>query len=120
MPAYIAKVLERFAPSKQSGAPSPSIYTPPSYGAKTQLATKDTSLVLTQVEAKRIQEIVGSLLFYARGVDPTILPTVNLLASLQSSPTQNVTDIADQLLLYCSRYPNNELVYHACDLTLFI
>ena len=120
MPAYIAKVLERFVPSKQSGAPSPSIYTPPSYGSRTQLATEDTSAALTQAAAKRIQEIVGSLLFYARGVDPTILPTVNLLASLQSSPTQNVADIADRLLLYCSRYPNNELVYHACDMTLFI
>ena len=120
MPAYIAKVLQRFGPSKLSGASSPSIYTPPSYGARTQLATEDTSPSLTHAAAKRIQEIVGSLLFHARGVDPTILPTVNLLASLQSSPTQNVADIAERLLQYCSRYPNNELVYHVCNMTLFI
>ena len=120
MPAYIAKVLQRFVPSKLSGASSPSIYTSPSNGTRTQLANEDTSPALTHDAAKRIQEIVGSLLFYARGVDPTILPTVNLLASLQSSPTQNVADIADRLLQYCSRYPNNELVYHACDMTLFI
>ena len=60
------------------------------------------------------------MLFYARGVDITLLPTVNLLASLQSSPTQQVEDITDRLLRYCARYPNNELVYHACDMTLFI
>ena len=120
MPAYIAKVLERFDPSKPSGVPSPSIYTPPSYGARSQLTTEDVSPALTSAAAKRIQEIVGSLLFYARGVDPTILPTVNLLASLQSSPTRDVADIADRLLQYCSRYPNNELVYDACDMTLFI
>ena len=120
MPAYIAKVLQHFVPSKLSGASSPSIYTPPSYGTRTQLATEDTSPALTHGVAKRIQEIVGPLLFYARGVNPTILPTVNLLASLQSSPTQNVADIADRLLQYCSRYSNNELVYHACDMTLFI
>ena len=120
MPAYIAKVLERFAPSLRQGAASPSIYTPPSYGAHTQSPTEDTSKALTPGAAKRIQEIVGSLLFYARGVDITLLPTVNLLASLQSSPTQLVQDIADRLLRYCARYPNNELVYHACDMTLFI
>ena len=120
MPAYITKVLERFTPSKLSGAPSPSIYTPPSYGARSQLTSDDVSPALTPAAAKRIQEIVGSLLFYARGVDPTILPTVNLLASLQSSPAQDVADIADRLLQYCSRYPNNELVYHACDMTMLI
>ena len=120
MPAYIAKVLERFAPHIQHGAPSPSVYTPPSYGAHTQSPTEDTSEALTPAAAKRIQEIVGSLLFYARGVDITLLPTVNLLASLQSSPTEQVENIADRLLRYCARYPNNELVYHACDMTLFI
>ena len=118
MPAYRAKVLQRFGPSKLGGASLPSIYTPPSYGARTQLATEDTSPSLTHAAAKRTQEIV--VLFYARGVDPKILPTVNLLTSLQSSPTQNVADIADRLLQYCSRYPNNELVYHACEMTLFI
>ena len=120
MPAYIAKVLERFAPNLQRGAPSPSIYTPPSSGVHTQSPTEDTSKALTSAAAKRIQELVGSLLFYARGVDITLLPTVNLLASLQSSPTKQVEDIADRLLRYCARYPNNELVYHACDMTLFI
>ena len=120
MPSYVAKVLERFAPLLQHGAQSPSIYTPPLYGARTQAPNEDMSEALTPAETKRIQEIVGSLLFYGRGVDPTILPTVNLLASLQSLPTRHVTDIADRLLRYCARYPNNELVYHACDVTLFI
>ena len=46
MPAYIANVLQRFVPSKLSGASSPSIYTPPSYGIRTQLATEDTSPAL--------------------------------------------------------------------------
>ena len=36
MPSYVAKVLERFAPLLQHGAQSPSIYTPPLYGARTQ------------------------------------------------------------------------------------
>ena len=74
MPSYVAKALERFAPLLQHGAPSPSIYTPPSYGAREQSPSEDISNALTPAEAKRIQKIAGSLLFYARGVDPTILP----------------------------------------------
>ena len=120
MPSYVAKALERFAPRFQHGAASPSIYTPLSYGAREQSPNEDISDALTSSEAKRIQEIVGSLLFYARGVDPTILPTVNLLASLQAIPTKQVAAIADRLLQYCAHYPKNELVYHACDMTLFI
>ena len=120
MPSYVAKALERFAPRFQHGAASPSIYTPLSYGAREQSPNEDISDALTSSEAKRIQEIVGSLLFYARGVDPTILPTVNLLASRQATPTKQVAAIADRLLQYCARYPNNELVYHACDMTFFI
>ena len=120
MPTYIAKVLERFVPTATHDAASPAVYTPPSYGARCQMTNDDDSPPLTPAGAKRIQELVGSLLFYARGADVTILPTVNLLASLQSTPTQHVADVADRLQQYCSRYPNNEMVYHACDMTLFI
>ena len=49
----------------------------------------------------RIQAIVGPLLFYARGVDPTILPAVNMVASLQASPTQHVAAAALRVLRYC-------------------
>ena len=42
MPAYIAKVLERFAPSLRQDAASPSIYTPSLYDAHTQAPTEDT------------------------------------------------------------------------------
>ena len=100
MPYNVAKVLQRFSPLLQHGAQSPSIYTPPSYGARTQAPNENMSEAVMPAETKRIQDIVGSLLFYARGIDPTILPTVNLLASLQSLPTRHVADIADRLLSY--------------------
>ena len=54
------------------------------------------------------------------GIPGTTTPTVNLIASLQSSPTKQVAAIADRLLQFCARYPNNELVYHTCEMTLFI
>ena len=77
MPGYIAKVLTRFAPTLLQGADSPALYIAPTYGAKTQKSCSDTTVLLDAPQRTRIQGIIGSLLFYARGVDPTILPAVN-------------------------------------------
>jgi hypothetical protein len=121
MPGYISKLLERFPTFVRRGADSPSVYTPPTYGATTQAPTaQDHSRALSPVETKEIQEIVGCILYYARAVDLTLLYSVNALGSAQSKPTQQTKDAAIRLLSYCARYPNNKLVYHACDMVLYI
>ena len=120
MPGYIDKVLQRFAPSITAGANSPAIYIPPDYGVGQQTPSVDTSAPLTLSETTTLQELVGSLLFYARGVDVTILPAVTHLSSLQAHPTQNVLQAAQRLLAYCARYPSNALCYNACDMVLHI
>ena len=120
MPGYISKVLTRFAPNLTTGADSPALYIPPTYGIKIQSPTADLTPELTPIEKTRIQGIVGSLLFYARGVDPTILPAVNLIASLQARPTQFVAAAAERLLQYCARFQNNSILYRACDMTLHV
>lgn len=120
MPGYIDKVLQRFAPHLSIGAASPAVYIPPKYGNSTQTPTSDTSLSLSLLEIKTLQEQVGCLLYYARGVDATILPAVNHIASLQSQPTTMVAAAMDRLLQYCARFPNNALVFTACDMRLFI
>ena len=120
MPGYIAKALQRFAPSLQTGANSPAIYVPPNYGIGQQTPSIDTSTPLSLAETTTLQEIVGSLLYYARAIDVTILPAVTHLSSLQANPTQDVLQSSQRLLAYCSRYPNNALRYHACDMTLHI
>ena len=120
MPGYISKVLTRFAPNLTHGADSPALYVPPAYGSMVQNPTSDNTPVLSASEKTRIQGIVGSLHFYARGVDPTILPAVNLIASLQANPTQYVKDAAKRLLQYCARYLNNAIQFHACDMVLHV
>ena len=74
----------------------------------------DTSPLFSPPEKNRIQATVSSLLFYARGVDPTILPAVNTVASLQANPTQYVAAAALRLLQYCARYSNNSITFHPC------
>jgi Reverse transcriptase (RNA-dependent DNA polymerase) len=120
MPGYIAKVLQRFAPLLKVGANSPAVYVPPKYGDGQQTPFIDTSTRLSPSETTTLQEIVGSLLYYARGVDVTILPAVTHLSSLQAQPTQNVLQAAQRVLAYCSRYPNNALRYYACNMVLHI
>lgn len=120
MPGYIDKVIQRFCPTLTRGAPSPAIYTPPHYGASTQLADIDDTPPLTGAETKRVQEIIGCLLFYARAIDYTMLTAVNAIASQQSKATQRLLPDVDRLLAYAAAYPNNELVFAACDMILFI
>ena len=120
MPGYISKLLQRFQPSGLKQAASPSNYIPPKYGQTTQYTNVDDSAVLTAAEKKRIQEIVGSLLYYARAVDLTMLTAVNAIASEQANPTQAVKAQADRLLAYAASYPNNKLVMHACDMILIV
>ena len=120
MPHYIDKVLQRFAPSITHGANSPAVYIPPHYGVGIQTPTLDTSTPLSSAETTTLQELVGSLLYYARGVDVTILPAVTHLSSLQAHPTQDVLQASRRLLAYCARYPNNALRYHACNMVLHI
>jgi hypothetical protein len=78
MPGYISNVLSKF----QHDAPkhpqhTPSSYFTPVYGAKTQYATKDETLPLTAQQCLTIQKVTGSVLYYARAVDPTVLMPLN-------------------------------------------
>ena len=96
-------------------AASPAIYIPPSYSSTTQTLNSDNASLLPPSAIKTLQEQVSCLLYYARGVDATILPAVNHIASIQSQPT-----VMDRLLQYCARFPNNALVFTACGMRLFL
>ena len=120
MPGYIDKVLQRFSAQQTRGAASPALYTPPSYRQPDQRPVSDDSPPLTPVLVHQLQEIVGCLLYYARGIDITILIAVKHLASLQANPTNDTMKTALRLIAYCARYPNNFIRYHACDMILHI
>jgi hypothetical protein len=65
-----------------------------------------------------LQAIIGTLLYYAKAVDPTLLNIANELASQQAQPTQRVLKAANRVLSYCSANHHNALIYHACDMAL--
>ncbi len=84
------------------------------------LRSVDDSPPLSPSEVHRLQEIIGSMLFYARAVDSTMLTAVNHISSRQSCPTQEVMAAAMRLLQYAAAHPNHELVYRACDMVLYV
>jgi hypothetical protein len=112
MPGYIDKVLTSFhALSGTKTAKSLGVYTAPQYGAKMQIAYVDETDPLDPADIKTLQAIVGSTLYYARAVEPTMLTTTNHISSQQVLPTQAVKEQAIRLLQYTAAYPNNAIVY---------
>jgi hypothetical protein len=100
---------------------SPYRHNPIQYGVKVQLTdAPDHSEPLPITGIKRIQRIVGTLLYYARAVDNTLLVTLSSLASRQSKATQLTDQDVNQLLNYCHTHPEATLRFRASDMLLKI
>ena len=89
MPGYIKKKLQEYGhevPKREQTCPySPA---PVTYGAKAQAPiAPDTTPRLDAKNVKRVQKIVGSILFYARAVDMTVLMALSLIAVEQTTAT---------------------------------
>ena len=72
----------------------------------------DKTQPLDAAAIKTLQEQVGCLHYYARGVDCTNLPAVTNISSRQAHPTQTVAAAMTRLPHYCARYSDNQFVYH--------
>ena len=91
------------------------------YGSAAQRPIKpDTSPPLTKDETKHIQRVVGSILYYARAVDLTVLMALSTIASEQSHSTQNTMDKCKQLLDYLATHPDATVRFHASDMIMNI
>jgi hypothetical protein len=99
MPGSIPKVLARFKNwLGSSTAASPGVYKAPAYGVKIQQPVQDDTLPLSAADKTTLQEVVGSILYYARAVDPTMLTICNTISSEQAMPTEAVKAQAAHLL----------------------
>jgi hypothetical protein len=122
IPTYIPKVLTRFGHTKPK-KPQHSPYKPfpRKFGKEAQdPLPEDKSERLDLKVLRRVQQIVGSILFYARAVDNTLLVGLNAIASEQANPTQRTKERCDQLLDYCATHPNAVVRYRASNMILNI
>lgn len=89
------------------------------YGAKSQLITDDIeSPPLDAVGIKKVQGIVGCLLYYGRAVDNKLLCTISKIGMQQASATQNTLNECNWLLDYLATYPNDGITYKASNMIL--
>jgi hypothetical protein len=90
------------------------------YGAKTQYATRDETPPLTAQQCLTIQKVTGSVLYYARAADPTVLMPLNDIVKEQTKATEKPQAATNQMLDYLATHPDAIIPYHASDMVLRI
>jgi hypothetical protein len=122
MPGYIKYALHKFQhPLPKRPQYAPHNWTVPAYGQRIQYAPlPDAAPPATAVEITRSQANVGTLLYNARVVDPTILVPFSALASQLFTATSTTIKAVSHLLYYCSTHPESTIRYFASDMELKI
>jgi hypothetical protein len=77
------------------------------------------ALELLDANPKRhVQEIVGSLLYYAQVVDNKLLVVLSAIAACQANAIETTEQAVNLLLDYVATYPNDGIVYRTSDMIL--
>jgi hypothetical protein len=116
MPHYVAKALQRFQhPTPTIPEHAPHDWIRPTYGSKQpQLTTTtDDSPPLDKHGTKRLQEIIGTFLYYGRAIDNTMLVALNELGTAQAHETEATARATIKLLNYAATYPDAKIRFTA-------
>jgi hypothetical protein len=112
MPGYIDAARQRFQVDTD-------VHTENPFDDKAGTDDEDSPLA-TEAQKKRIQQIIGVLLYYARAVDPTLLVRINKIASKISSATINTVAAAERVLRYAISNPGASCTYHKSKMILIV
>ncbi len=120
-PGYLENLLSSVCPEGVRHQQSPYLYVKPVYGSTApQVSTVDSTPEATTAEAKLLQRVVGSILYYARAIDHSMLPAVCNLASLQARPTGHTVALMYRLLGYAASHLNASVIIRPSDMILRI
>ncbi len=122
MPGYIAKKLQEYnhvrAKTKQTCPYTPA---PKQFGSEAQRPLPpDVSPLLDKKGIKRVQQIVGSILYYARAVDMTVLMVLSTIAIEQTKATEKTMAKCVQLLDYLAYHSDAKVRFYASDMVMNI
>jgi hypothetical protein len=78
------------------------------------------SPALSVKDINRLQQLTGTLLYYVRAFDPTLIMPINVLASEQLKSTEVTSNKVVRLLNYCNTHPETKIRYHESDMILHI
>jgi hypothetical protein len=80
------------------------------YGAKTQyVEDENNSPALSAKDVNKLQQLTGTLFYYTRAVDPTLIIPINVLSSEQTKATSDTADTVIKLLNYCTTHPETKI-----------
>jgi hypothetical protein len=85
-----------------------------------QYATQDGTPLLSAKQCTTIQKITGSVLYYSRAVEPTVLMPLNNIATEQTTTTEKTQTATNQLLYYLVMHPDATIRFYASDIILHI
>jgi hypothetical protein len=120
MPGYVSAALARFKISKLPDAThSPILARPVIHGHQFELEPPAGNPSPDHVK-KRIQQIIGVFLYYARAIDESMLTALNKLASQQATPTEELENDVDRFLQYAATYPSTSIIFKPSDMRLFV
>jgi hypothetical protein len=122
MPGCIKDALHKYQhPMPKFPQYAPHNWTVPAYGQCIQYAPlPNASPPATSQEITHAQAIVGTLLYNARVVDPTLRIPLSTLASQLSTATSATIYDVSHLIDYCSTHPEASIRYYAPDVQLKI
>jgi hypothetical protein len=120
MPGYIKAALHKYQhPAPARPEHSPHTWNPPIYGANTQFVSEtQPSPAFSDKDINKLQQLTGTLLYYARAFDQTLIMPINALASEQSNATEVKSDKVLKLLNYCNTHQETKIRYHTSDMIL--
>ena len=122
MPDYLRKYLHIFQHILRGGNEyPPHIYVSIKYWQKVQYADPlDVAEYFSEKETNLVQQVCGTLLYYAITTDNTLLCDLSNIYSEQSKATKNRAKKVPKLLNYLASNPNAEIQYTACGMQLAI
>jgi hypothetical protein len=122
MPGYIKMKLQEYKhimPQKLQTCPYS--LEPKKFSTEAQAPLPhDSTPKLDKNGIKRVQKIVGSILYYARAVDMTVLIALSSIAVKQTKGMEKTMAQCTQLLDYLSGYADAKVQFHASDIILNI
>jgi hypothetical protein len=122
MPGYVRRQLAKYK-HVVSSRPQHCPYSPEpkKYGSEAQSPLPiDTMQPLGDKEIKAVQKIVGSILYYARAVDMTVLMALSTIASEQTKGTECMMEKALQVLNYLATHPDATVCFCATGMVMNI
>ena len=122
IPGYIRRALQIYqhrAPRKPQHSPHP--WTKQQYGVNIQWTEEvDESAELNPGETKRVQQVLGTLLFYAQEVDSALLLAMGAIFTCMSLGTVKKMQAVDKFFDYCSTPAETTIQYRASNMVIQI